>query len=377
MNHIALLIPGLDRIGGAEQQLILLAKGLRRRGWKVSVVALSGTGGDAAAELIAAGIAFLSLGMRKGLADPRGWIRFHHWLKQQAPDVIHAHLPHAAWLARWSRLAAPIPVLVDTLHSSSTGTLARCLGYRWSNWLPDRVTAVSQAVADTHLSASMVTADKLTVLPNGVDAEAWRPDVAVRIATRRGLGLEKEFLWLAAGRLEPVKDYPSLLRAFARAPNSARLVIAGRGPLQDELARMAQALGLENRVLFLGFQTDIRRWMQAADGFVLASRWEGLPMGLLEAAACALPTIATDVAGTREVIVDGQTDWLVPAGDASALGDAMNRMMRTPSEERRAIGERARQQVIERFSLEAVLDQWETLYLNLLGQRGTGGAAAS
>jgi glycosyltransferase involved in cell wall biosynthesis len=130
-------------------------------------------------------------------------------------------------------------------------------------------------------------------------------------------------------------------------------------------------------VLFLGFQTDIRRWMQAADGFVLASRWEGLPMGLLEAAACALPTIATDVAGTREVIVDGQTGWLVPAGDASALGDAMNRMMRTPSEERRAIGERARQQVIERFSLEAVLDQWETLYLNLLGQRGTGGAAAS
>src|ERR1039457_6750832 len=138
MNHIALLIPGLDRIGGAEQQLILLAKGLRRRGWKVSVVALSGTGGDAAAELIAAGIAFLSLGMRKGLADPRGSMRFHHWLKQQAPDVIHAHLPHAAWLARWSRLAAPIPVLVDTLHSSSTGTLARCLCYRWSNWLPDR-----------------------------------------------------------------------------------------------------------------------------------------------------------------------------------------------------------------------------------------------
>jgi glycosyltransferase involved in cell wall biosynthesis len=377
MNHIALLIPGLDRIGGAEQQLILLAKGLRRRGWKVSVVALSGTGGDAAAELIAAGIAFLSLGMRKGLADPRGWIRFHHWLKQQAPDVIHAHLPHAAWLARWSRLAAPIPVLVDTLHSSSTGTLARCLGYRWSNWLPDRVTAVSQAVADTHLSASMVTEDKLTVLPNGVDVEAWRPDAAVRIATRRELGFGNEFLWFAAGRLEPVKDYPSLMRAFVQVSDAARLVIAGRGPLQDELARMAQALGLENRVLFLGFQTDIRRWMQAADGFVLASRWEGLPMGLLEAAACALPAVATDVAGTREVIVDGHTGWLVPARDTAALGEAMKRMMRTPSEERRAIGERARQQVIERFSLEAVLDQWETLYLNLLGQRGTGGAAAS
>ena len=70
MSHVALIIPGLDRIGGAERQVILLAKGLRRRGWKVSVVALSGAGGDAAAELIAAGVAFLTLRMRKGLADP-------------------------------------------------------------------------------------------------------------------------------------------------------------------------------------------------------------------------------------------------------------------------------------------------------------------
>ncbi|HMD76301.1 MAG TPA: glycosyltransferase, partial [Terracidiphilus sp.] len=106
MNHVALVIPGLDRIGGAERQVILLAKGLRRRGWRVSVVALSGAGGDVAAELIASGAVFLSLGMRKGLADPRGWIRFNGWLRRESPDVVHAHLPHAAWLARWSRLAA-------------------------------------------------------------------------------------------------------------------------------------------------------------------------------------------------------------------------------------------------------------------------------
>jgi len=77
VSHVALLIPGLDRIGGAERQVILLAKGLRQRGWKVSVVALSGTGDRAAEELHAAGGAFLSLGMCKGLADPRGWIRIH------------------------------------------------------------------------------------------------------------------------------------------------------------------------------------------------------------------------------------------------------------------------------------------------------------
>ena len=304
--------------------------------------------------------------MRKGLADPRGWIRFNRWLRRESPDVVHAHLPHAAWLARWSRLAAPVRVVVDTLHSSSTGTLGRRLGYRWSGWLPDRVIAVSRAVAEAHRSAAMAGEDKLTVLPNGVDVGAWRPDAAIRIAVRRELGLHEEFLWFAAGRLDPVKDYPTLLRAMVEVPGHARLVIAGSGPAQTELLRLSAQLGLERRVRFLGFELDVRRWMQAADGFVLSSRWEGLPMGLLEAAACALPAVATDVPGTREVIADGQTGSLAPAGNATALGAAMARLMRTPAEEREAMGERARQRVIERFSLELVLDRWEALYAELL-----------
>ena len=366
MSYIALVIPGLDRIGGAERQVILLAKGLSRRGWRVSVVALSGNGGDAAAELAASGAGFLSLKMRKGLADPRGWIRFNRWLRHEAPEVVHAHLPHAAWMARWSRLAAPVRVVVDTLHSCSTGTAGRRLGYRWSGWLADRVTAVSEAAADAHLSAAMVVESKLTVMPNGVDVEAWKPDAAVRTAVRTELGLDEEFLWLAAGRLEPVKDYPTLLAAMVQVPQPARLLIAGSGPLQDELVRLSAQLGLEQRVHFLGFQPNLLRWMQAADGFVLSSRCEGLPMGLLEAAACALPAVATDGPGTPEVLVDGETGWLTPAGNATTLGKAMTKMMQTTPEQRREMGERARQLVIERFSLEAVLDRWEALYRDLL-----------
>jgi glycosyltransferase involved in cell wall biosynthesis len=366
LNHVALIIPSLDRIGGAERQVILLAKELHRRGWRVSVVALSGTGGDAAAELIAVGVGFLTLQMRKGLADPRGWIRFNRWLRRESPDVVHAHLPHAAWLARWSRLAAPVPIELDTLHSCSTGTLGRRLGYRWSGWLADQVTAVSHAAAAAHLSAAMVAESKLTVLPNGVDADAWQPNAQVRTAVRRELGLDEEFLWLAAGRLEPVKDYPTLLTAMTSVPEPARLLIAGAGPLQDELSRLSAQLGLERRVRFLGFEQNLRRWMQAADGFVLSSRWEGLPMGLLEAAACALPAVATDVPGTPEVLVDGQTGWLTPSGDSATLTEVLARMMRTPPEQRRAMGERARHLVIERFSMEAILDRWEALYSDLL-----------
>ena len=364
MNHVALLIPGLDRIGGAERQLMLLAKGLRGRGWRVSVVALSGTGGDAAAELAGAGIAFLSLEMRKGLADPRGWLRFHRWLKQEKPGVVHAHLPHAAWMARWSRLATPVRVVVDTLHSSSTGTGVRRMGYRLSDWLSNEVTAVSHAVAAAHLAAEM--AAKITVIPNGVDMDAWRPDAAARAAVRGELAIENEFLWFAAGRLEPVKDYPTLLAAMAQLPSTARLVIAGTGPLEEQLRGLASQLCLQSRVRFLGFEQDVRRWMQAADGFVLSSRWEGLPMALLEAAACALPAVATDVPGTREVIVHGGTGWLAAQGDPRGLAEAMTRLMHTSLDGRKTIGEQARQRAFDSFSLELALTRWEALYSDLL-----------
>jgi glycosyltransferase involved in cell wall biosynthesis len=369
VNHLAFVIPTLDRIGGAERQVILLAKGLSHRGWRVSVLALSGDGGDAAAGLIDSGIAFLPLEMRKGLADPRGWFHFNRWLRQESPDLLHAHLPHAVWLARWSRFAAPVRVVVDSLHTSSVGTLGRRLGYRLSDWLTDEVTAVSHAVAEAYLSAAM--ARSITVLPNGIDFDDWRPDPTARTALRNEIGLKDEFLWLAAGRLDPVKDYPSLLSAMVEVPEPARLVIAGNGYLESELRRLCKELGLETRVRFLGFEPDVCRWMQAADGFVLSSRWEGLPMALLEAAACALPAVATDVSGTREVIVHGETGSLAVAGSAIALQGAMTRMMRTPADARFAMGRRARQHVIEHFSLKAVLDRWEALYTQLLKRNPT------
>lgn len=369
MSHAAIAIPGLDRIGGAERQAILLAKGLRGRGWKVSAVALSGTGGAAAEELRDAGVAFVSLKMRKGLADLRGWVRFNRWLWRERPDVLHAHLPHAAWMARWSRLAAPVPVVIDTLHSSYAGGMGRQIGYRCSRWLADHVTAVSHATAESHLAAGMVSEDRLTVLGNGIDVDAWRPDAATRTRVRRALGLTEEFLWLAAGRLEAVKDFPALLAAMAGGPQTAQLVVLGEGPLRAELGRLAARLGLERRVRFAGFEPDVARWMKAADGFVLTSRYEGLPMVLLEAGACGVPTVATDVVGIREVIVNRETGWLARAGDAKELTAAMTRLMQVPSEERRTMGERARRLVVERFSLEKVLDEWEKLYAELLDQR--------
>ena len=366
MSHVALVIPGLDRIGGAERQVMLLAKGLRRRDWRVSVVALSGDGKHAASELTDAGVEFLSLEMRKGLADPRGWIRYNRWLNREKPQVVHTHLPHASWLARWSRLSTPVRVLVDTLHSSSTGKLARRIGYRSSSWLPDQVTAVSQSVANAHFAARMVGRSQLSVLPNGVDVEEFRPDANSRADARRELGINDEFLWLAVGRLEPVKDYPTLLRTFATVSEPARLLIVGEGVQHHEMCLLSSHLGLEHRVRFLGFQPNVQRWLCAADGFVLSSKWEGLPVGLLEAGACALPSVATDVPGSREVIVQGRTGSLVPCGSPSGLASAMTAIMQSTPQERQCMGNLARLHVAERFSLEAMLDRWERLYAKLL-----------
>jgi glycosyltransferase involved in cell wall biosynthesis len=362
MKHVAYIIPTLDRIGGAEQQVTLLATGLARRGWRVSVIALGGAGGDAAQKLESAGIAFRSLGMRKGLVDPRGWIRFHRWIKQNCPDIVHAHLPHASLLARWSRLAAPVRVLIDTIHSPAKGGVFRRVGYSASVALPDVVTAVSRAAADPWVDSGMVNENRLAIIPNGVDIDRWKRDDRIRQAMRAQLRLTNEFLWLSVGRLDPVKDHSTLLRAFTLLPSEARLVIVGDGRLKNQLCSLVRELGLSGRVHLPGFQTEVLPWMCAADSFVLCSRWEGLPMALLEAGACRLPVVITDIPGAQEVLPDSQCHRAIPSGDASALAAAMEEVMRQPDSERHGLGREIEQSVCERFSFAAVLNRWENLY---------------
>ena len=275
MSRIVHVIPGIDRIGGAERQVILLAGGMARRGWRTTVVALSGDGGNAAPELRSAGVDFLSLGMQKGLADPRGWLRMRRWLLENTPDVVHAHLPHATWLARLSRMLAPVRVVVDTVHTAATGSALRRTLYRTTAQLADCVSAVSRPVADACISAGMVKAGQIVVVPNGIDTGIWRTDPEAGARLRAEAAAGGRFLWLAVGRLEPVKDHAMLLAAFAGLPQQALLLIAGSGSLEPELRRLSDSLGIGARVRFLGFTSDVLRSMQAADACVLASRWEG------------------------------------------------------------------------------------------------------
>lgn len=362
MSHIAFLVPGIDRTGGAERQALLLARGMRQRGWRVSFIALTGKGGQSARELTESGIEFQSLEMRKGVLDPRGWIRLLRWLRSQRPDVVHAHLPHATWMARWSHAALPGLRIVDTLHSSSTGGWLRHLGYRSSDWLAGRVTAVSEQVAQAHLARELVNPNKLSVVPNGIDTRRFRPDEAIRRTMRIRLGVGDDFLFVATGRMEEVKNYPLMLSAFARMQMPARLLIVGEGTQRKAIEEQIRALHLERRVELAGFASDVRAYLQAADGFLLTSHWEGLPMGVLEAAACGLPTVAVDVPGLREAVRHGITGWLNPSADPELLAASMSSLVRLPLATRRIMGQHARQFVMERYGIETVLDRWESLY---------------
>jgi glycosyltransferase involved in cell wall biosynthesis len=185
------------------------------------------------------------------------------------------------------------------------------------------------------------------------------------------------FHWVALGRLSAVKDYPTMLRAFATIVGNAvsthgkspTLTIAGEGPEEDALRRLAQELQIAEHVHFVGFQHDVQRLLGAADAFVLSSLWEGLPLGVLEAQAAGLPVVATDGPGTRHALIDGITGLLVPVGDVSLLTKAMRKVMAMPCCEQSQMGTRGHDFVDENFSIETVIDRWDLLYGELLAEQ--------
>jgi glycosyltransferase involved in cell wall biosynthesis len=424
VHSVAMLTTGLAK-GGAEAQVFRLSVELKRRGWDVAVISMlpgppQSVGGYAEA-LQQSGVEVVSLGMREGVADPRGFFRLAWALKRLRPRILHSHMFHANLLARAARLACPVPVVISTLHSAaesrrgdlSGGTRRRDRLYRWSDPMADAVVAVSRAAAERHLACGAARAGKTRVIPNGVDTKRFRPDAERRGRVRQELGLRDEFAWLAAGRLMWKKDYATMLRAFTRT-EGAKLLIAGAGPQEAELKALAAGLGVDTRVRFLGQVEDVAGLMNAADGFVMSSVVEGLPVALLEAAASGVPVVATDAGGVREAVgwdegslrsleeeaddkrrssaplneeADDERRWsapldeeadderrssaplsgfVVPAGDAGALGAAMRRMMALPAAEREGMARAARAMAVARFDFGVVVSEWEAAYGELL-----------
>ncbi len=363
-------------VGGAERQVIGLAERMAARGHRVLLVVLKGQAG----EEWPSGIEKIYLKIRKNPVDIFGGVlRARRTLDEYKPEVVHSHTFPANMFARVLKIISKPFLLVGTIHNVYEGGWWRMLAYRWTDGLSERTTAVSEAAAERFVRLKAVPQSKVMVLTNGIEVEEFDPEKIERGGLRRELGTEEEFVWLAVGRVTAAKDYENLLRGFALVKakrNEARLWIAGEESEEGERLRgLAAEIGVSEAVSWLGLRRDVAALMRNADGFVLSSAWEGMPLVIGEAMACGLPLVATDVGGVREIA--GECGVIVPAKNAEKLARGMSAVMEMSAERRGELGAKARARVLSEFEMDGKAEVWERFYERELKGFGEGGEKVS
>jgi glycosyltransferase involved in cell wall biosynthesis len=290
-------------------------------------------------------------------------------LRRLGADVVLCHTYKADLVGRPVCRKVGVPAVAVSRAWTGEDFKVRCYD-RLDRFLLrrfDRVVAVSEGQA-RQVRAAGVPDDKLRVIRNSARPDAFRdPDPAGRAELERLCPTPGERIVVSAGRLSPDKGFDVLIRAAAdvcAADPGARFVVFGDGVLRDELPRQARAAGLGDRVAFAGFRTDLDRLMPHADVFVLPSYNEGLPNVVLEASAAGVPVVATAVSGTPEAVLDGETGFLVPAGDAAAIADRLTRLLADP-DRRRHMGRTGRAFMTRQFTFAAQARQYVELFAEL------------
>ncbi len=366
-GRIVILITTLT-FGGAETQVVRLATELKTRGWTVCVVCMVKPTAYMS-QLEAQHIPVHSLDMKRGVADVRAVFRLASLIRDFRPDIVHCHMFHANLLGRVTRLFCRIPALVCTAHnfretSEQDGpTWHKELLYRITDPLADKTTIICNAAFERYVRVGAVPRRKFQMIPNGVDTDHFKRSKNRRKNAREALGISSEFVWLAVGRLVKQKDYPTLFRALELLKHEQFVVLlAGNGPLEEQLREECRTRGLERQVRFCGAREDILDLYSAADAFVMSSEFEGLSAALLEAASTGLPAVVTDVGGNADVVKDEITGYVVPPAASKQLATAMHRLMALLPENLQTMGDAARQLCHEQFRIAAVMDKWLDLY---------------
>jgi len=354
------------RPGGAERCVYELATRLDRSRFDVQVVALRG--GSVADELTAAGVKVTVLGVGCRCSPlVLGKLRsLGGLLKRERIDLLHTHLFHADLAGRLAAKRAGTGRLVHTVHVAER---------RWRPWQfafakrtrdrCDRIIAVSQSVKDSHQARTHLADEHYTVIPNGVDTEAFSPDQGARHRLRRQWQVgPNDVAAVFVGRLDRQKGVDILLPAaeqFLAATPNATLLIAGDGPMRRRVERYCRQ---DDGPRYLGFIDDVPALLSAADLFVLPSRWEGWPLALGEAMSMGLPAVGADSPGIRDVIDPGRTGLLVPAEDPAALAGAMTELA-GDADLRQRLGLAGQRHIREGFSLGQYIAAHEALYESL------------
>ena len=364
--RIAYVLTSLG-VGGAERQAEALAERMAARGHAVALIVLRGR----QTEEWPTTLDPIRLNIRRNPASIlTGLWKACRFLRSFQPDLIHSHTFPANMAARLLKIMLPGAAVLSTVHNIYEGSWLRMMAYRLTDPLSRHTTAVSKAAADRYVRLKAVPARKSSVLANGIDTMEFAPSPERRARLRAEMGAGDEFIWLTAGRIAPAKDYPNMLTAFARVRAvvpSACLWVAGESLGAGFTAVQALAADLGDSVRWLGLRRDMPALLDAADGFVLASAWEGLPLAVGEAMAMEKPVVATDVGGVRQLV--GDAGVLVPAKSSEGLAEAMLEMMRKTNDERHRLGLAARARIVAHFSMDAKAGEWETMYKAVLAKK--------
>lgn len=340
---------------GVGRVMDTLALHLNKRGLGVFVVCDPDAGAD---ELWERTQAHSCDGVRLRLRTPddhQARAQLQAKLREWKIEVFHSH-NGIAWEGHEgikAARAAGVPLVVATEHLPAWS--------EWGDFLPwkrdalrevDRLFAVSASVRDSFVALDLVPPERIEAVDNGVEEEEQDKEEARR-AVRCELGLPQGApLLLFCGRLVEQKDPYALFDSFALLPLlEAHLLVVGDGPLLEHCRSRVRENDLEGRVHFLGSRGDVPRLMAASDCLVLPSKFEGLPLAVLEAMAARLPVVARDVIGTRDCVRHQQTGFLAPHADVEALAQGMKRAL---SEEGQAWAKAGRALFCERFTGDAM-----------------------
>lgn len=361
-------------MGGAERVVVNLARLQSERGHSVAIGCLFSEG-PLATHARSAGVEVSNFGKRAGL-DLGSVLRMRNWLRTKNPDVLHTHNPTAHYYAVAAALGLRIGRVINTRHGMGTegaGTRREVL-FRIAMHRSDRAVVVCEAARKSFVERRAISESKAVTIPNGIELSrlSQRNAAAKRSLLASLLLPGNPFVFGSVGRLSPVKDQATMLRAFQRLlrqvstvtpePGTAAiLVIAGDGEERKALEQECNRLGLEGQVFLLGQRDDVPEILAGLDTFLLSSRSEGYSLALVEAAATGLPIVASDVGGNSEIVQTGVNGLLVPAGSLDALADAMQRLFEH-EEERIRMGSAGRRWAQENGSIESMYERYVALY---------------
>lgn len=385
---IAFGVTDLD-VGGAEKALVELVTRLDPRKWSPSVVCLQ-PAGPLAEPLRNADVPVTSLDVKSWRDLPSALTGWKRELRRHSPAILQTFLFHANLLGRFAGKAARVRIIVSGVRVAERRAKGHLLFDRLTHRLSDAHACVSRATADFQQEAACIPKSRIAVIPNGVAGGVPRSEFRVPKTERenrtrppsvseatlraaasgtRDWGLTTPTL-VVVGRLDRQKGIDVLLDALVYFRQSKRpfVTIVGAGPEREALERKARQLNLTDRVRFVGWQPNPKDWIAAADALVLPSRWEGMPNVVLEAMAAGKPVIATDVEGVADLIEDGVHGFIAPSNDATGLGWAIYRFL-TARPQWTAIGEAAREKATAEFSFDAMVQRYESLWLDLIERR--------